>query len=58
MIGVRLGEAALEQVLEWALAWVENETTLPETPQDALTPKQLAGLTLLQLWKLHQGYRS
>ncbi len=40
---------ALEMVADWARAWVQNETCLPEAESKAL-PEERAGMALLRAW--------
>jgi hypothetical protein len=43
-----VSEAAWRQILEWAAAYVDNETCLPETPRDKMTAEEQAGYDELQ----------
>lgn len=40
-------EIGLMQMAEWARKYVENETTIPETPSGQLSPGEVAALTLI-----------
>lgn len=43
--------AAIRQLVEWAEAYVENETGIPETPRAKLTDAEKGALLLIDLWK-------
>jgi hypothetical protein len=55
--GDELANAGLAQILEWARAWVENETVIPETPHDKLSDKEKAGLALLSAAEKNPAFR-
>lgn len=40
---------AIFQVFEWARAWVDNETCIPETPHKNLTEMEQGALALMDL---------
>lgn len=41
-------ELGVPQVLDWARAWVWNETCIPESAEADLTPSEREGLKLLR----------
>ncbi len=43
-------KAAIKQLIEWAEAYVENETGIPETPRGNLTDAEKGALLLIDLW--------
>lgn len=49
--GERLAKAAIKQLCEWACAYVDNETAIPETPDAELSDAQKGALQLIALAK-------
>lgn len=47
--GERLNKDALKQMADWARAWVENETAIPETPDERLSDQEKGALMLMNL---------
>ena len=47
-------KAAIAQLFEWARAYVENETTIPETHRSELTDAEKGALLLMDLWDLQK----
>ena len=43
----QISKIGIFQIAEWANAYVENETGLPECPTEKLTANEIAGLALL-----------
>lgn len=41
--------AAVRKLVDWAEAYVENETVIPETPRDQLTDSEKGALMLIDL---------
>lgn len=42
-------QEAINQIKEWAAAYVENETCIPETPSERLSPAERNALEILGL---------
>lgn len=49
--GERLARASLKQLCEWASAYVDNETCIPETPDSELSDAQKGALQLIAFAK-------
>lgn len=49
MHSTRYSLPAIKQLADWARAWVENETCIPETPDERLTDEEKGALLLLEL---------
>ena len=45
-------DLALQQIGDWARAWIQNETLMEDASEEQLSESERAGLALLREWDM------